>query len=107
MPCNYLNNNRKKESKMNTYKEKKIWAVLGVSEEAKEMAKKMSKDEKKTIGPWLEQLIINKSKNDPAIKSQLRNIENSVEFLKLELTEQTRTILDRLPKNTIMNRIFK
>lgn len=102
---------------MKTYKEK-IWVLSGVSEQAKDKAKKLSKAEKIKIGSWVDNLILNKEqpiKNPDELYSmrQLRNIEQSVEDIRLKveninlLEETLRIVLDRLPKRTILDKIFK
>lgn len=43
------------------YKEKRIWAIAGVSNEVKDEAKRLSKKAKKPLGKFLEQIILNPS----------------------------------------------
>jgi hypothetical protein len=69
-----------KEYSMSVYREKNIWAILGVSEEAKKKAKDTAKLEKKSIGEYIDDLILNSKISDNSqelkiIKLQLNDIE--------------------------------
>lgn len=103
---------------MSTYKEKKIWVVTDISLKARDEARKLAKSDKKRIGTWLDDLILNKSKNitnpdNSYSMLQLRNIESSLEYIKTELhhikalENSLKILLDRMPKRTILDKIFK
>ena len=104
---------------MKTYKEKNPWVIMNVSVKARDEAKKLAKLENKKVGPWIDQLILNNNNNSSTNPDelysmrQLRNIEQSVEDIRLKveninlLEETLRIVLDRLPKRTILDKIFK
>lgn len=46
---------------MTDYKNKKIWVVAGVEDQAKDKAKELAKLDKKKLGPWITELISNRN----------------------------------------------
>lgn len=73
------------------YKEKQVWAILGVSNQAKDEAKKLAKIAKKPIGKFVEDLILNNNMSDSKIYSLIQEqsrLQNEMNNAIAELTQQ-------------------
>ncbi len=65
----------------------KIWAVLDVSEEAKDEAKKRAKLEKKNIGIWLSDYILGKGNDNSIEKMEHKDFLAVADNISLQMNE--------------------
>ena len=79
---------------MTDYKNKKLWVVSDVDEKAKDKAKKLAKLDKKKIGQWLSEFILNintQSVLDIAgqidSSNDVRKIMNSLDKINIEIND--------------------
>lgn len=83
--------------------DKKIWAVLDVSEEAKIEAKRLAKLNKIKIGKFLESLIFNKQEPDSGVSkdilgvlhvigSRIKIVEDEINSLSVQMDQVSRFI---------------
>lgn len=97
---------------MKKYKEKEIWVITGVSELARDKAKKLAKEEKKKIGQWVDNLIL----SEPQPIKSAEHGNGVSEYIKLcllqtrhmkSIEEKLKIIEDRVYKKTILDKFFK
>jgi hypothetical protein len=93
LPIFYYKN---KDKKMTEFYSTKTWAVNNVDNKAKDMAKKMARANRKKIGQWLTDLILNQSENNNftdgvPIKILLETL-NHINLKLIELREEIEVI---------------
>jgi tetrahydromethanopterin S-methyltransferase subunit A len=99
---------------MTTYKNKKIWVISDVNDEARNNAKKLAKIAKKKMGHWISDLILNKETNIKEFEDReiIKDIEAEITVIKHlinEIYSQMDDIsmkLHHMPKKTIFGKFF-
>lgn len=108
---------------MSDYKSKKIWVVADIEDRAKNKAKELAKLDKKKIGKWLSDLILNKNSQSafgtmyvgdhPDSSKDIRQIMNYLEKIHVEIHEIYMQLahlsikIHPLKKNTFFDKFFK
>lgn len=104
---------------MSEYKKKKLWVLSDVEDLAKNLAKKLAKEDKIKIGPWITRLILNKkdteslvdmafteiSPDDNKIIKRLDKITMEIHDIHVQLATLTFKV-NPLPKKTIFDKFF-
>lgn len=99
---------------MTKYKNKKIWVISDVNDEARNNAKKLAKSAKKKMGHWISDLILSKGTNikeleDIEINKRIMLEITDIKILINEIYSQMDDIsmkLHQMPKKTIFGKFF-
>ena len=119
IPCREETKQKLKEKNMSEYKKKKLWVLSDVEDLAKNLAKKLAKEDKIKIGPWITRLILNKkdteslvdmafteiSPDDNKIIKRLDKITMEIHDIHVQLATLTFKV-NPLPKKTIFDKFF-
>jgi hypothetical protein len=106
---------------MTEYKNKKIWVVSDVEDEAKDEAKRLAKIAGKKVGPWLTEAIFNaggsnypsKNEDNADISNELKKIIRNHDEVIMKLNGLQQRLahvefnIHPLPKKSFLDKFFR